>query len=89
MKSNPDTLIADIFQFIGIDKNQTIDYSVSVYNKSDIFKKEVFYNLIKNFKIFSNKKLLPLLPVSLYNHLYKIYVNLRNRNLAKAPKLSV
>ena len=89
LKSNPDALMADIFQFIGVNKNHTIDYSVSVYNKSGIPKNEAFYNLINNFRILSNKKLLPLLPVILYNNFYKIYVNLRNRNLAKAPKLPI
>jgi hypothetical protein len=87
LQLSPDRVMHDIFRFIDVDDNFSIDRSIERYNVGGIVKNKSLYNLIVSLR--SLKKSFPWLidgyPYKTLNQLY--HKHFRNENLAKPPQL--
>ncbi|MBE9125329.1 MULTISPECIES: sulfotransferase family protein [unclassified Coleofasciculus] len=82
--TEPDSLLQDIFRFLGVDEKFVIDKSI-ISNKGGIPKNKLLYDLIKTLK--NNRTLKTLIPQSLREPIYRTYISIRNSNLEKYPQL--
>ena len=86
LKTKPDVLMEDIFNFLEIDSNFTINKSFGSANKGGIPRNKKVDTLINKVKPIYHS-LSPIISQRWSNKIYKIYVDLRNKNLEQPPKL--
>ncbi|MEQ8753038.1 MAG: sulfotransferase domain-containing protein [Coleofasciculus sp. G1-WW12-02] len=86
LKDNPDELMEDIFNFLGIDSSFTINKSFGSANKGGIPRNKRIDSFIKKIKPIYHT-LSPIISQRWSNKIYKTYVDLRNQNLEQPPKL--
>ncbi|NEO98670.1 MAG: sulfotransferase domain-containing protein [Symploca sp. SIO2E9] len=87
LKSDPNTLLQDIYKFLGVDENLLIHKPIKRSNTGGIPSNKSLHTSLENLKKSFNATIGPLLPESLFQPLESIYTSLRNRNLVKAPPL--
>ena len=86
LKTDPNGLLKEIFQFLGVDEKFVVDTSIH-HNKGGVPKNKLLYDLTTN--LASNQTLLRrLTPKGLHKPLQKAFSGLKNRNLAKSPQLT-
>ena len=87
LKTNPDNLLQDIFQFLGVDKKFHVDKSISVYNSGGIAKNKLVYTSLDKLRRSFNTTLQPFIPKGLHKQIYNFYIRLRKSNLVEPPPL--
>ena len=86
LKNDPDALLQDIFQFIDVDEYHLDNFN-TYYNKGGITKNQFFFDVLNDVRKYFNTSLRNFFPESFNKKLYSIYNTIRNKNLAKQPKL--
>ena len=86
LKNKPDVLMEDIFNFLEIDSSFTINKSFGSANRGGIPRNKEIDTFIKKLKPIYHS-LSPIISQRWSNKIYKIYVDLRNKNLEQPPKL--
>ena len=88
LKSDPNPLLQELFQFIEVDEYQINNFN-TYYNKGGITKNRLFYNSLNSVRKYFNTSLRQFFPEEINQKLYSIYNTIRNKNLAKQPKLQL
>ena len=84
--SNPDTVMRNVFEFIGVDTAFNIDKSIGNANKGGFIKNKLQEDLINNFKKNYKKNISPIIPTMWEYKIKEKYVDVRKRNRYK-PQL--
>ena len=88
LKSDPVSLIDDIYQFLNVDRAYTISDNKTYYNKGGIQNNKFLYISLNNLRKYLNPFLKRFFPEKINKKIYNIYNTIRNSNLAKPPKLT-
>jgi len=86
--SHPDTVMRNIFEFLGVDTAFNIDKSIGNANQGGFIKNQFSEKLINNLKNNYKKYISPIIPMMWEYKMKKKYVDVRKRNRYK-PQLPI
>lgn len=87
LKTDPDSLLRDIFQFLDVEEKFCVDKSIVIYNAGGVPRTKFIYTSLEKLRQNFNITLKPLIPEGLLKQTYTVYSSLRNFNLVEPPPL--
>ncbi|NET04130.1 MAG: sulfotransferase domain-containing protein [Symploca sp. SIO2B6] len=87
LKSDPNSLLQDIYKFLGVDEQLLINQPIKRSNTGGIPSNKILHTSLENLKKSFNATIGSLLPESMFQRIELIYTSLRSHNLVKAPPL--